>query len=235
MSIGEVMGHLKPDFPDVSISKIRFLEAEGLVEPERTPSGYRKFSYADLDRLRYILTAQRDRYYPLKVIKQHLEAMERGLEPPEDRSGTPRVPRGMHAVKDLPDAADFGTAPSQDIRLSRRELLANSGLDATHLDQLIEFGMIRFRAGTKYFDADALAVATTVADLAHFGLEPRHIRAFKTAADREVGLIEQIVSPMARGRDESARARADEMVRELGALSVRLHATLVKIGLRGRR
>jgi hypothetical protein len=95
--------------------------------------------------------------------------------------------------------------------------------------------MIRFRAGTKYFDADALAVATTVADLAHFGLEPRHIRAFKTAADREVGLIEQIVSPMARGRDESARARADEMVRELGALSVRLHATLVKIGLRGRR
>jgi DNA-binding transcriptional MerR regulator len=235
MSIGEVMGHLKPDFPDVSISKIRFLEAEGLVEPERTPSGYRKFSYADLDRLRYILTAQRDRYYPLKVIKQHLEAMERGLEPPEDRSGTPRVPRGMHAVKDLPDAEDFGTAPSQDIRLSRRELLANSGLDATHLDQLIEFGMIRFRAGTKYFDADALAVATTVADLAQFGLEPRHIRAFKTAADREVGLIEQIVSPMARGRDESARARADEMVRELGALSVRLHATLVKIGLRGRR
>jgi hypothetical protein len=141
----------------------------------------------------------------------------------------------MHAVKDLPDAADFGTTPTQDIRLSRRELLANSGLDAAHLDQLIEFGMIRFRAGTKYFDADALAVATTVADLANFGLEPRHIRAFKTAADREVGLIEQIVSPMARGRDESARARADEMVRELGALSVRLHATLVKIGLRGRR
>ena len=115
------------------------------------------------------------------------------------------------------------------------ELLANSGLEAAYLDQLIEFGMIRFRPGTKYFDADALTVAATVAELAEYGLEPRHIRAFKTAADREIGLIDQIVSPMARQRDESAKARADEVVRELGALSVRLHATLVKIGLRGSR
>jgi DNA-binding transcriptional MerR regulator len=235
MSIGEVLNTLKPDFPDVSISKIRFLESEGLVEPERTPAGYRKFSPADLERLRYILTAQRDRYYPLKVIKQHLDAMERGLEPPDGRSDEPRVPRAIHAVKDLPAASEFGPAPSQDIRLSRRELLANSGLDATHLDQLVDFGMIRFRPGTKYFDADALAVATAVAEMTRYGLEPRHIRAFKTAADREVGLIEQIVSPMAKQRDGGARARADEVIRELGALSIRLHATLVKIGLRGPR
>jgi hypothetical protein len=95
--------------------------------------------------------------------------------------------------------------------------------------------MIRFRPGTKYFDADALAVATAVAEMTEYGLEPRHIRAFKTAADREVGLIEQIVSPMAKQRGEGAQARADEVVRELGALSVRLHATLVKIGLRAQR
>jgi DNA-binding transcriptional MerR regulator len=235
MSIGEVLNTLKPDFPDVSISKIRFLEAEGLVEPERTAAGYRKFSHQDLERLRYILTAQRDRYYPLKVIKQHLEAMERGLEPPDARSDEPRVPRAIHAVKDLPPASDFGPTPSQDIRLTRSELLANSGLEATHLDQLVDFGMIRFRPGTKYFDADALAVATAVAEMTEYGLEPRHIRAFKTAADREVGLIEQIVSPMAKQRGEGAQARADEVVRELGALSVRLHATLVKIGLRAQR
>ncbi len=235
MSIGEVLSHLKVDFPDVSISKIRFLESEGLVEPERTPSGYRKFSYADLERLRYVLTAQREHYYPLKVIKEHLEAMERGLEPPASPSDQPRVKRAIRAVTDQPSAADFGSAPSQDIRLSRAELLANSGLEADHLDQLIDFGMLRYRAGTKYFDADGLAVATAVAEMTRYGLEPRHIRAFKTAADREVGLVEQIVSPLAKQRDDGAQARAEEVVRELGALSVRLHATLVKIGLRGLR
>ena len=93
MSIGEVLNRLRPDFPDVSISKIRFLEAEGLVEPERTPSGYRKFSLSDLERLRYILTQQRDRYYPLKVIREHLDAMERGLEPPTAAGEAARAPR----------------------------------------------------------------------------------------------------------------------------------------------
>src|SRR5262245_25624401 len=186
MSIGEVLDHLHTEFPDVTHSKVRFLEAEGLVEPERTASGYRKYSRADLERLRYILTAQRDQYLPLKVIKQHLEAMERGLEPPERADGVPRVPRGIHAVKDLPAADEFGPAPATDVRMSRSELIANSGLDAGHLEQLVDFGMIRYRPGTKYFDADALAVATTVAELASYGLEPRHIRAFKTAADREV-------------------------------------------------
>jgi DNA-binding transcriptional MerR regulator len=235
MSIGEVLNQLHEEFPEVTHSKVRFLEAEGLVEPERTASGYRKYTYADLERLRYILTAQRDQYLPLKVIKEHLDAMERGLEPPERADEAPRVPRPIHAVKDLPAADEFGPAPARDMRLSRRELLANSGLDAAHLDQLIDFGMIRYRPGTKYFDADALAVATAVAEMASYGLEPRHIRAFKTAAEREVGLIEQIVSPIARQRNDAAQARAQEVVRELGALSVRLHAALVKIALRSGR
>ncbi len=235
MSIGEVLTQLRAEFPDVSISKIRFLEAEGLVEPERTPSGYRKFSYSDLDRLRYILTAQRDHYRPLKVIKEHLDAMERGLEPPAAAGDAPRAPRSIHAVKDVADVAEFGPAPASDLRMSRAELIANSGLDDDQLTQLMGYGVIRPRPGTDYFDADALLVASTVAQLTGYGLEPRHLRAFKTAADREVGLIEQVVSPLARQRDDSAKARFEDVVSELGALSVRLHAALVKSGLRGPR
>ncbi|HEY7045535.1 MAG TPA: MerR family transcriptional regulator [Nocardioidaceae bacterium] len=233
MSIGEVLNRLRSDFPDVSISKIRFLESEGLIEPERTPSGYRKFSYGDLERLRYILSEQRDHYYPLKVIKEHLDAMERGLEPPAVAGESPRAP---HSVRSLgivtEDASDFGPAPASDLRMSRAELLANSGLTDQQLTELMEFGMLRPRPGTRYFDADALVVAETIAQLTAFGLEARHIRAFKAAADREVGLIDQIVSPLSRGRDDNAAARAADTAAELGALSVRLHAALVKTGLR---
>jgi hypothetical protein len=222
LSIGEVLNRLRPEFPDVSISKIRFLESEGLIDPERTPSGYRKFSYADVDRLR-------------KVIKEHLEAMARGLEPPAVAGESPRAPRVVHAVPDELDSSDFGPAPPAELRMSADELIASSGLTATQVDELVSFGLLKTRPGTQYFDADALSVATTVAQLSAFGLEPRHIRAFKAAADREVGLIDQIVSPLARQRDDQARARADEMIAELGALSVRLHAALVKIGLRSTR
>lgn len=232
MSIGEVLSRLRPDFPDISISKIRFLEAEGLVEPTRTAAGYRKFSAADVERLRYILTAQRDRYYPLKVIKEHLDAMSRGLEPPDGAGESPRVPRSVHLVPDLPQAQDFGTVTSPELPISAAELVANSGLTPEQLDELIAFGLIHPRAGTTFFDADALAVATAAAQLTGYGLEPRHLRAFKSAADREVGLIQQIVSPFGGQRGETSSARVAEVVSELGALSVRLHAALVKGGLR---
>ena len=232
MTIGEVLTRLRPEFPDVSISKIRFLEAEGLIDPERTPSGYRKFSLADVDRLRYILAEQRDHYYPLKVIKQNLETMTRGLEPPAVAGGAARAPRAFHAVPVDAEPEDFTPAPATDLRLTAAELAANAGLEDAHLADLVSFGLVRPRPGTEYFDADALVVATTAAHMAAFGLEPRHLRAFKAAADREVGMIEQIVSPQARQRDDQAKARADEMVGELAALSVRLHTALVKIGLR---
>jgi DNA-binding transcriptional MerR regulator len=234
MTIGEVLNRLHPDFPDVSISKIRFLEAEGLIDPERTSSGYRKFSYADLERLRYILAEQRDKYYPLKVIKEHLELMARGLEPPAVAGEAPRAPRTVHVVPDDVDTAQFA-APVSQMRITRDELAANSGLSLEGIDDLVSFGLLRTRPGTEYFDADAVVVATTAAQLAAYGLEPRHLRAFKAAADREVGLIDQIVSPQARQRDEQAQARAAEMESELAALSVRLHAMLVKIGLRSTR
>jgi DNA-binding transcriptional MerR regulator len=235
MTIGEVLTRLRPEFPDVSISKIRFLESEGLIDPERTQSGYRKFSLADVERLRYILAEQRDHYYPLKVIKQNLEAMARGLEPPAVAGGSARAPRAFHAVPDEPAADERAPATKTDLRMTAAELAANAGLEEAQLAELVSFGLVRPRAGTEYFDADALVVATTAAQLAAFGLEPRHLRAFKASADREVGLIEQIVSPQARQRDDQAQARAAEIAGELAALSVRLHASLVKIGLRGGR
>ncbi len=230
MSIGEVLGNLRPDFPDVTISKIRFLEAEGLIEPSRTPSGYRKFSPHDLDRLRYVLTAQRDHYLPLRVIKDHLDAIDRGLEPPGTGSTSPRVPRAVTAVDGVPAAEDFGRDPAE-LRLSRAELLAETGLREVDLKQLEAFGLLSSRPGG-FFDSDAVLVGATIAEMGRFGLEARHLRAFKSAADREVGLIEQVVTPLARQRNPDARARADEAVRELAALSVRLHAALVKTGIR---
>ncbi len=230
MSIGEVLGQLRPDFPDITISKIRFLEAEGLVEPERTASGYRKFSRDDLARLRYVLSAQRDHYLPLRVIKEHLDAIDRGLEPPAQPGGGPRVPRALVAAEGLPTAESFQPEPSE-VRLSRKELLTAAGLEPEQLEQLEQYGLLAPRAGSGHYDGDALIVAKTVAEMARFGIEARHLRPFKAAAEREIGLVEQVVTPLVRQRNPEARARADEVVRELAALSVKLHATLVRAGL----
>jgi DNA-binding transcriptional MerR regulator len=226
-----VLSQLRPDFPGLNISKIRFLEAEGLIEPERTPSGYRKFSHEDVERLRYVLTAQREHYLPLKVIREHLDAMDRGLEPPTISPGAPRVPRVMLAPDGHPGPEAFGPEPSE-LRLSRAELLRSAEIDEALLEQLEIFGLVRARQGSAPYDGDALVVAKAAGELATFGLEPRHLRAFKTAADREIGLIEQVVSPLRRGRDAGAAARAEEAATQIAALSVRLHTTLVKSGLR---
>jgi DNA-binding transcriptional MerR regulator len=234
LSIGEVLERLRGDFPEVSISKIRYLESEGLVEPERTPAGYRKFSHSDVERLRFVLICQREKYLPLKVIKEHLDAIDRGLEPPELPGGGPQVPRMVLAADNSPDPEAF-RPDSSGLRLSRKELAEAADIDESMVEQLESFGLIRPRAGSTHYDGDALMVAKTVGELAAFGLEPRHLRAFKTAADREVGLVEQVVSPLRRQRDPAAKARAEEVVRQLAALSVRLHATLVKTGLSGSR
>jgi DNA-binding transcriptional MerR regulator len=231
MSIGEVLSTLRPDFPGLNISKIRFLEAEGLIEPERTPSGYRKFSHEDVQRLRYVLTAQREHYLPLKVIREHLDAIDRGLEPPEITGAGPQVPRVVLAGDGYP-APDAFVPETSELRLSRAELLSSAEIDEALLEQLETFGLVRARTGSAPYDGDALVIAKTAGELAAFGLEPRHLRAFKTAADREVGLVEQVVSPMQRSRDAGAAARAQEAITQMAALSVRLHATLVKSGLR---
>lgn len=230
MNIGEVLDLLRPDFPGITIPKIRFLEDKGLIKPDRTPSGYRKFSAGDVERLRYVLRMQRDHYLPLKVIGEHLDAIDRGLEPPPIEAVVPTVPQVALASDGLPSPESFRR--TDQLRLSRRELVKIAGIDETLLEQLEQFGLISPRPGTGHYDTDGLVIAQTARELAEFGLEPRHLRAFKTAADREVGLVEQVVAPHRRGRDAAATARAEDAMSEIAALSVRLHATLVKAGLR---
>jgi len=228
MSIGEVLAALRPEFPDIRISKIRFLESEGLIAPERSPSGYRKFSREDVGRLTYVLAAQRDRYLPLRVIKDHLDAIDRGLEPPDTPGGAPRLPRTLMAARDA-DAEPTGseTAP---VRLSRRELLAAADITEETLGQLESSGLIATRGG--HYDQSALVVAQTAVELSRYGIQVRHLRAFRTAAERELGLFEQVVTPLLRQRGPDARGRAEETAQELAALSIRLHAALIKAGLR---
>lgn len=233
MSIGDVLGELRPEFPEVTVSKIRFLESEGLVEPARTPSGYRKFSHADVARLRYVLATQRDHYLPLRVIGEHLDAIDRGLEPPAVPGERPRVPRS--ADDGLPGPRALVTQ-SLDLRLTREELVDAAGIDESLLEQIEAFGLLApVRGGpgtTPAYDADSLAIATVVAEMTAFGLEPRHLRAFRTAAERETDLLSQVVAPLLRQRSPQARARAEEVAREVGSLSLRLHTALVRARLR---
>ena len=230
MNIGEVLDRLREDFPGITIPKIRFLEDKGLIKPDRTPSGYRKFSIDDVERLRYVLRMQRDHYLPLKVIGEHLDAIDRGLEPPPIEPVVPTVPTVSLAADGLPSPASFQRRDN--LRLSRRELIKIADISEEALGELEQFGLVSPRAGTGHYDTDALVIAQTARELSAFGLEPRHLRGFRAAADREVGLVEQVVAPMRGGRDAAASARAEDTASEMAALSVRLHATLVKAGLR---
>mgnify|MGYP000001542875 FL=1 len=227
LSIGEVLTRLRGDFPDITISKIRFLESEGLIEPQRTPSGYRKFTSVDLERLRYVLLAQRDQYLPLRVIKENLDALDRGLEPTAQGVAVPRANIGLATVDG--ELAPSTFAEQSEMRLSRDELLNASGIEDAQLVELESFGLITLRG--RHYDADALSVAKAVAEMAAFGIEARHLRSFKTAADREIGLIEQVIAPFTRQKSSEAKARAEEVQKEIASLSVRLHASLVRSGL----
>lgn len=227
LSIGEVLAKLRGDFPDITISKIRFLESEGLIDPQRTPSGYRKFTSADLERLRYVLLAQRDQYLPLRVIKENLDALDRGLQPAAVAGGAPRAVLGVATIDGEIAPSTFGE--QSDLRLSREELLQSSGLKEEQLVELESFGLIAPRG--RHYDGDALAIAKAVTEMSSFGIEARHLRSFKTAADREIGLIEQVITPFTRQKNPESKARAQEVEKEIASLSIRLHAALVRGGL----
>ncbi|KUN41814.1 MerR family transcriptional regulator [Streptomyces longwoodensis] len=221
MSIGTVLNVLRDEFPEVTISKIRFLESEGLVEPRRTPSGYRKFSAGDVERLAHVLRMQRDHYLPLKVIREHLDAMERGEVGPLPRLGRQR---------------DGETAPEESLevptaaRIGRAELLAAAGIDEAELAEWESYGLVvPLEPGV--YDAEAATVASLIAELGRFGIEPRHLRVMKAAADREAGLVDQVVSPLRRHRNPQTRAHAEARAKELAGLTVRLHAALVQTAL----
>ncbi|MCP3821335.1 MerR family transcriptional regulator [Streptomyces sp. A3M-1-3] len=220
VSIGTVLNLLRDEFPEVTISKIRFLEAEGLVEPQRTPSGYRKFSPGDVERLAQVLRMQRDHYLPLKVIREHLDARARG-----EQVSIPAPQREPEAGA-LDHEPDRPTVP----RVGRAELLAAAEVGEDQLDEWESYGLIAPASGGGY-DAETVTVARLVADLGRFGLEPRHLRAMKAAADREAGLVEQVVAPLRRHRNPQTRAHAEATVKELATLSVRLHAALVQTSL----
>ncbi|MFD8635038.1 MerR family transcriptional regulator [Streptomyces sp. NPDC059533] len=231
VSIGTVLTTLRDEFPEVTISKIRFLEAEGLVEPRRTPSGYRKFSAEDVERLAHILRLQRDHYLPLKVIREQLDALARGEQiripaptahTDSDGAVDPGSPLALYG--------EVGRERPTVARVGRAELLAAAEVDEVQLVEWESYGLLAEVPGGG-FDAEAVTVARLVADLGRFGLEPRHLRAMKAAADREAGLVEQVVAPLRRHRNPQTRAHAEATMKELAGLSVRLHEALVQTAL----
>nr|WP_090342447.1 MerR family transcriptional regulator [Mycolicibacterium malmesburyense]CRL72850.1 putative transcriptional regulator [Mycolicibacterium malmesburyense] len=233
MSIGAVLDLLRPDFPDVTISKIRFLEAEGLVTPERTASGYRRFTAYDCARLRFILTAQRDQYLPLKVIKAQLDAQPDGELPRHGSSyGVPRlVPVSPDGTDGADNAAGTAAVAPTQVRLSREDLLARSGVDEELLSALVKAGIITTGPGG-FFDEHSVVIAQCARALADYGVEPRHLRAFRSAADRQSDLIAQIAGPIVKGNKAGARDRADDLAREVAALAITLHTSLIKSAVR---
>lgn len=225
MSIGAVLDLLRPDFPDVTISKIRFLEDRGLITPERTGSGYRRFTAYDCARLRFVLTAQRDQYLPLKVIKAQLDAQPDGELPTAGPGyGVPRL------VGESGSGQSADVAPAQ-VRLSREDLLARSGVGPDLLTALVKNGVIK-PGPAGFFDEHAVAIAQCAHALAEFGVEPRHLRAFRSAADRQSDLIAQIAGPLDTTGRSGSRDRADELAREVAALAITLHTALIKSAVR---
>ena len=220
LTIGEVLNQVRSEFDDISISKIRFLEAEGLIVPSRTKSGYRKFSSADVDKLRYILRMQRDHYLPLKVIKEHIEAIDRGLKPEIDEIEKPKVPTA------LVDLNQLGIKKSN-IRVTREELIANTSITDQDLKESEDYGLIKVLADKRHYDDIAVKTARVIAALSGFGLEPRHLKFLKSGSDRESSLIKQVASPMSRSKRPDAGEQALEMMREISNLTNQLHFILV--------
>ncbi|MGQ0832727.1 MAG: MerR family transcriptional regulator [Microthrixaceae bacterium] len=288
LSIGEVLSLLQDDFPDVTISKIRFLESQGLLDPERTPSGYRKFYEADIERLRWILRHQRDHFLPLKVMKDRLEeSTAAGLMVPPDEpaSAAPDAPpslfgdevdgaraarpvsraRTVAALIEGPPAAKSGADPTPVLRHARpnpplpplpaastgapnpldggptgvsftiEELAASTGLSHRDLGDLTRYGLLSGYqvGGDTFYDGDALVVARTAAGFMRFGIEARHLRMYKVAAEREAGFMEQVVMPLLKQRNPTARQQAADNLGEMAKLGEMLRTALLRAALRG--
>ncbi|MDQ4142206.1 MAG: MerR family transcriptional regulator [Actinomycetota bacterium] len=227
LSIGEVLETIQADFPDISISKIRFLEAEGLISPERTGSGYRKFYEPDVKRLRYILSLQRDHFLPLKVIRERLIQFEAngGEPPPSDAPAPPSRKKKSSNGSSAPAPADLS-----DVSLSRDELKKASGLAEEQLAGLEDFGVLG--RGQERYDGNDLTVAKAAKGLFEYGVEPRHLRMYRQLADREASFIEQIVSPVTHKKDRDAQREASMAAQTLLQLSRSMRDALLRSGLR---
>jgi DNA-binding transcriptional MerR regulator len=250
LSIGEVLGLLLEEFPDVTISKIRFLESQGLIVPERTASGYRKFYDDDVERLRFILREQRENFLPLRVIKDRLDTPPQGTERPESGERTvepvveaaPAHPstRASKAAPVIVDKAPKRPAPpdpsdsiGRPATYTRAEILQTSGLDEATLAELESFGLVSPRAdgrsvgGQPLFDEHDLALAEVARGFVDAGLDVRHLKAWKIAAEREAGLFEQRVLPILRRRAPDSRSEANALLDDLTELGGRLRAILL--------
>ncbi|GAB3621170.1 MerR family transcriptional regulator [Glutamicibacter sp. PS] len=216
LNIGEVLSELKTEFPRVTASKIRFLEDKGLISPQRTSAGYRKYSPADVTRLRFILAVQRDQYLPLKVIKDHLDSVDRGETPAALPGGTPKA-----VTQDMLEELDGHARP-----LTRAQLQGITGASESLIQDLIDYGLIS--ADNGLFDAHCVKVTKAAVELAQHGVEARHLRQFKTAADREYALLETIVGAELRREDVAARARAAEEAQEISRRCLEIHEALLQ-------
>lgn len=255
LSIGEVLSLLKDEFPDITISKIRFLESQGLVDPERTPSGYRKFYETDVERLRWILRQQREHFLPLKVIKGRLTGEEvdddepggevdveaaaaaEGVTEPGPTPEAQPEPRHqpVRRARPAPTAASALSAGASGVNLTVEELSSASGLVPERIAELERYGFFEGRpvAGTVYYDEEALIVAGLAAAFLKFGIEARHLRAYKNAAERESALFEQIVTPLLKQRNPQARRQAVETLGDLAEMGQRMRAAMVRQALKG--
>lgn len=233
MSIGDVLKALLEEFPDVSISKIRFLESEGLIEPERTPSGYRKFHTEDLARLKYILRLQRDQFVPLKVIRKRLDHFD-----PSDVSAEP-VPKATEAAPAHPP-----TVPAEEddlpvieggLSLSRDDFVRTVGFDDEGVEELEEFGLVdshQLDDGSLYYDEDDVLIAKIAKDFGKFGIQPRHLKMYKNFAEKEADLFRQVVVPVSRNASGEGKRQARVSLLELAKLSKRLKQSLLRSSLR---
>jgi DNA-binding transcriptional MerR regulator len=226
-SIGEVLVSVKTEFPDITISKIRFLEAEGLIEPERTPSGYRKFYAQDVDRLKSILRMQRDEYLPLKVIKERLLQQEGdGDELTPDGAGSDGEAGG--------GAEDLAEAPTG-LQMSLEEMSAATGVDRDRIRELEGFGIVCAHGpdGARYYDGDDYIVLSIVKDFFRHGIEPRHLTMYKHFSDREASFFEAIVAPTLRQKNPDARRAASQTLTDLATTSRKFKQALLRVNLRG--
>jgi DNA-binding transcriptional MerR regulator len=205
-----VINLLRDDFPDVSVSKIRFLESQGLIDPGRSDSGYRQFEPEDLARLRFILQQQRDHFLPLKVIKSKLTLWERG----EDLASRTAEPTSRLETRGEP--------------LSRDDLLRRSGLSPSELDELIEVGVLRSPGEPEVFAPDTGIVATEAKRLMDQGLEPRHLRTIRLSVDREADLLRQLAAPLLRAHNPEARARARDLLELSGGAVQAMHRAMLE-------
>jgi DNA-binding transcriptional MerR regulator len=214
MRISDVLAALTPEFPAVTLSKLRFLEEQGLVEPVRTSAGYRQYSPGDVERLRYVLRQQRDRYMPLKVIAEHLAALDAGQDDPDE------APRAHLVSRD-------GVPTTGARRWTPDALAAAAGVPVEFVAGLVSAGVLR-PGETGAFDAFAPEVVVAASRLAEHGIDARHLRAFRAAADRQADLVEQVVAPVRGKRSASAQGRAGTLAAELGELCTQMHTVLVR-------